>query len=228
MTTSTQAPAAVGERRDVARWLHVAIAAVAAAGLVIQLALLFAGGEDVNSGSGAAAVPLGTRLLRFFSYFTIQSNILVLVVSILLALRPGRDGAFWRTVRLDALLGIVITGIVYATILAPLAHFEGTALLATVLLHYVSPWLFLACWLLVGPRPRIGWITVAAAFAWPAAWIAYTLIHGAISGWYPYPFLNVTQLGFPIALRNIVIILLAAAVIAVIFRLLDRLPSLDR
>jgi hypothetical protein len=214
-------------RRALARWLHLAVAAVAAAGLVIQLVLLFAGGADVNSGTSAAVVPPGVRLLRFFSYFTIQSNILVLVAAILLAVRRGRDGTVWRVLQLDALLAIVITGIVYATILAPLVHLEGTAFLATVLLHYVSPWLFLAIWLLVGPRPRITWSTVAAAFLWPVAWIAYTLIHGAISGWYPYPFLNAATLGYPIALRNIAGVLVAAAVLAVVFHLLDRLPTFD-
>lgn len=225
--TSAQAVDA-GERRDVARWLHVAVGAVAAAGPVIQLVLLFAGGEDANSGTSAAAVPIGLRLLRFFSYFTIQSNILVLIAAILLALRPHRDGVVWRVLQLDALLAIVITGIMFATILAPLVQLEGTAFLATVLMHYVSPWLFLASWLLVGPRPRIGWNTVLAAFIWPVAWIAYTLIHGAISGWWPYPFLNATTLGYPVALRNIGFVLVAAIVLAVAFRLLDRLPAITR
>ncbi|GAB3753704.1 Pr6Pr family membrane protein [Microlunatus parietis] len=218
----------VGDQRVVARWGHGLAAAVAGAGLVIQLGLLFAGGSDVNSGADSGTIPLGVRLLRFFSYFTIQSNIVVLVAAILLALRPARDGTIWRIVRLDSLLGIVTTGIVYATILAPLVHLEGTAFVATFLLHYLSPWLFLACWIVAGPRPRITWGTVAGAFVWPVAWIAYTLIHGAITNWYPYPFLNVAALGFPTAFRNIVVILVAAGVLAVIFRLLDRLPAFNR
>lgn len=219
---------AIGDQRIVARWTHVVAAAVAGAGLLIQLGILFSGGSDVNSGASSATLPLGVRLLRFFSYFTIQSNIVVLVAAVLLALRPGRDGSIWRIVRLDSLLGIVTTGIVYAVILAPLVRLEGIAFVATFLLHYLSPWLFLACWIVVGPRPRITWATVGGAFVWPVAWIAYTLIHGAISNWYPYPFLNVANLGYPVAARNIVIILIAAGVLAVLFRLLDRLPALNR
>lgn len=223
------APAGViADQRVVTRWSHALAAAVAGAGLVIQLGLLFAGGSDVNSGTDSSQVPIGVRLLRFFSYFTIQSNIVVLVAAVLLALRPTRDGRIWRIVRLDSLLGIVTTGIVYATILAPLVQLDGLANTATILLHYLSPWLFLACWVVVGPRPRIGWGTVAGAFLWPVAWIAYTLIHGAITDWYPYPFLDVAELGPPTAARNIVVILLAAGVLAVIFRLLDRLPALNR
>jgi len=201
---------------------------VPAAGLVLTLVLLVTNGADVNSADAGTAPPVGVRLVRFFSYFTVQSNILVLIASIVLIRRPARDGIIWRVVRLDSLLAIMITGIVYATILAPLVEDQGSfaATLANALLHYICPWLTLLVWLLVGPRPRVSWATVAAAFIWPAAWIAYTLIHGAISGWYPYPFLDVGQIGYLTAVRNIIAILVGAGVIAVIFRFLDRLPSL--
>ena len=38
----------------------------------------------------------------------------------------------------------------------------------------------------------------------PLAYLAWTLLHGAVSGWYPYPFLDVSELGYPRALLNIV------------------------
>lgn len=190
--------------------------------------LLFSGGADVNSGTNGDTIPLATRLVRLFSYFTIQSNIVALVVALLIARRPDRDGPVWRVARLDSLLGIVITGIVFATILAPLVHLEGAAFTATVLLHYLTPWLFLLGWILFGPRPRISWRTVLAAFIWPVAWIGYTLIHGGATNWYPYQFLDADHLGYPIALRNIAAILVMAAVFAVIFRLVDRFADLRR
>jgi len=215
-------------QRPVFRVVHGVVAVVPAVGLVLSLVLLLLSGADVNSGEGSTVAPLGVRLIRFFSYFTIQSNILILIASIVLMLRPTRDGTIWRIVRLDSLLAIVITGLVYATLLAPLVEDRGStaSVIANALLHYICPWLSLVVWLVVGPRPRISWATVAAAFIWPAAWIAYTLIHGAISGWYPYPFLDVGQLGYPIAVRNIFAILVGAGVMALIFRLLDRLPTL--
>ncbi len=42
----------------------------------------------------------------------------LLIAAALLAVRPSRDGTVWRVLRLYALLAIVITGIVYGTILA--------------------------------------------------------------------------------------------------------------
>jgi hypothetical protein len=45
--------------------------------------------------------------------------------------------------------------------------------------------------------------------SFPLAYLAWTLLHGAASGWYPYPFLDVSELGYPRALINIVGLALA-------------------
>lgn len=50
-------------------------------------------------------------------------------------------------------------------------------------------------WLVAGPRPRAPWRDALTALAWPVAWLAWTLVVGAVSGWYPYPFLDVGATG---------------------------------
>ncbi|MET8471911.1 Pr6Pr family membrane protein [Streptomyces sp. NPDC006422] len=191
--------------------------------LVTQLVLVFTGGSAAGAGDTTRdQADALTRLVRMLSYFTIQSNILVLVCAVTLVLRPGRDGPLWRVLRLDALLGITITGLVFAIVLAPQIHLEGVSLWITVGLHYVAPPMTLVGWLLFGPRGRIDGASVAWAFVWPAAWIAYTLVHGAVTDWYPYPFLDVQARGYGVALRNIVGVLLVAAVLAWLLAWIDR------
>jgi hypothetical protein len=170
--------------------------------------------------------PVLTRVIRFFSYFTIQSNVLVLALAVTLARAPDRDGDRWRVLRLDALLGITITGLVYAVVLAPTLHPEGLGWWTNAGLHYVSPVATLALWLFAGPRPRVAGATVARALAWPVLWIGYTLAHGAVSGWYPYPFLDVSDLGYAVALRNLGFVVLLALLFLLAFRTVDRrLPA---
>lgn len=149
---------------------------------------------------------------------------MILAALITLSVRPRRDGPLWRILRLDALLGIVITGLVFALVLSKVVHPVGLAAVANAGLHYVAPWAGLLGWLLFGPRARLDARTIALSFVWPVAWIVYTFIHGALSHWYPYPFLDAGQLGFSIALRNTMFVVVVAAIMIVVLKLLDRLP----
>ena len=129
-------------------------------------------------------------------------------------------------VRLDGLVGIVVTGLVFVTVLAATIHPTGADWWANAGLHYVSPTATLLGWLLFGPRPRITWSTVGWALAWPVAWLGYTFAHGAVSHWYPYPFLDVTALGYVPALRNTGAVVLLAFGLLTLARWLDgRLPA---
>jgi hypothetical protein len=202
-------------RARLSRAWHGVLVLVVAASLVIQIVLSVRGGPD-------AAPALSTRLVRLASYFTIQSNVLVLVTAVAIVLRPDTDGRLWRVLRLDAVLGILITGIVYATVLAGLNDPQGAAAFANAGFHYFSPWWALAGWLLFGPRPRIDRGTLGRAVLWPVLWIGYTLAHGAASGWYPYPFTDVAELGYPTVLVNLAVILLITVALAALLRALDR------
>lgn len=197
-----------------ARAWHAVLAGVIVVALIVQLSVTVSG---VSS-----QVSLATRLVRLFSYFTIQSNLLVAAAAISLAIDPQRDGKWWRVLRLDGLLGIATTGLVYHIVLASISKATGLALLASDGFHYVSPWMALVGWLLFGPRPRIGWSTVALSLIWPAAWLAYTFMHGAFSGWYPYPFLNAAQIGYPAALTNTAAVLVGACLVVLVFMAVDR------
>jgi hypothetical protein len=206
-------------------WFGV-LAFVIVASLVIQIVILATGGVDANSGDAAAQVAVGTRFVRLFSFFTIESNLFVLGVSLTLLRNPFRDGRWWRVVHLDALLGIVITGIVFDTVLAKIVHPTGWAAVANFGFHYFSPWFALLGWLLFGPRPRVTWAAIPWAFVWPIAWIAYTFVRGAIVHWYPYPFLDADVHSFWPALANTSLVVVLGIVLALVFRLLDRIPTL--
>ncbi len=219
MTAPVRVPARV---RRASRLWHLVIAVDIVVALVIQIALVLTGGPDPNTGETVADVGTVTRLVQTVSFFTIQSNILTLIVAVALVVDPDRDGRFWRVLRLDALLGITITGLVFDTILIHYVHPAGWQLVATIGFHYVAPWATLLGWLLFGPRPRIDRATMLWACVWPAAWIAYTFVRGAVIDWYPYPFLDVQEIGAVAAARNTLVIVVLAALLVLVFRLLDR------
>jgi uncharacterized membrane protein len=163
------------------------------------------------------------RLLRVFSFFTIQSNVLVGLTSAQLALRPDRDGRVWRVLRLDGLVGIAVTGIVYSTVLARIHEPKGWEQVSTnFVFHYAVPVLAVLGWLLFGPRPRIDARVVAWSLVWPLAWFAYTLVHGRISKWYPYPFVDVATHGYARVVVNALLVTVVLAAVSAVYAFGDR------
>jgi len=192
--------------------------------MVVQLAMvarLHAAPHDVTAGVVAGATA-PARFLRLLSFFTIQSNLLVGITSAQLAFDPSRDGRIWRVARLDALVGIAVTGIVYSTVLARIHEPKGWEQVTTnTLFHYITPIAAVLGWLLFGPRPRMDRTTVLAALAWPTAWFAYTLARGTSDRWYPYPFVDVVSHGYARVLLNAVLVTLVLGAVSALFWFAD-------
>lgn len=211
-----------------ARAWHAVIAVGVLFAVIVQLTLVIRG-VNVLVEEGGRVAGVGERILRFFSYFTVQSNLLCLVTSAGLAIRPARDGRLWRVARLDALVGITVTIIVFILFLAPLLDLSGLAWLTNLIFHYLVPIAMVLGWLLFGPRPRVDTRTLLLSLIWPVAYIVYVGILGAITGWYPYPFTDVGQLGYATVLRNGVLVVVLILVVGAIYKVLDgRLPRRER
>ena len=202
-----------------ARAVHTVTAAVAIGALVLQTVLVVTGDSVLAE---TQVPPLMTRLGRLVSYFTIQSNLLVAVTAVQLARDPFRDGRWWRPVRAAALVGITVTGLVHFALLRPLLDLHGASWAADKLLHMVVPLAAVVAWVVAGPRPRAPWRQAVPALAWPVAWLAWTLAVGAVSGWYPYPFLDVGAEGAGAVAAT------CAGVTVLFLALLAALSRLDR
>jgi hypothetical protein len=181
--------------------LRVAIALLAAAAITYQLARLQ--GHSSFRGPG-----------NFFSFFTIQSNILAATALVLAALvrRDERSLAF-DAARTAATFYIAITGVVFAALLSGMQEQLDTHNpFANSVLHYVIPAAAALDWLVDPPRHRLGTKVALGWLAYPAAWFAYTLVRGAAVGWYPYPFVDVSQHGYGRVIANGLVFLGAFAV----------------
>ena len=171
---------------------HGVTCAIAVFALVTQTVLAIQGARVLVDQDPPSLLE---RMIRLVGYFTIQSNVLVAATAFTLLLDPARDGRVWRVVRVAAVVGITITGIVHWFLLRPLLDLVGWSYLCDLLLHVVVPLLAVVGWLLFGPRPRVTLRDVLLALIWPVAWLAYTLVRGMVTGYYPYPFLDVQRLG---------------------------------
>jgi len=178
--------------RTAARFWHGATLGIGLFALVVQVILVVSGASVLVEDEPPT---LGERMVRLVGYFTIQANGLVAVTAFTLVRDPARDGRVWRVIRLAAVVGITATMIIHWFFLRPLLDLAGWSYVCDLLLHVVVPLLAVLGWLFFGPRPRVTITVVLLGLIWPAAWLAYTLIRGAATGWYPYPFLNLDLLG---------------------------------
>lgn len=198
---------------------HVALATVVGLGLTLQLILVTSGASVLISDRQPG---LGERLFHLVSYFTIQSNALVLLTSLMLIRRPRIDVWWWRVLRLDALVGIVVTGLVHFFLLRPLLALTGWTYVGDFLVHVVSPLLMLVGWLLLGPRPRVDARTFGLAWIWPLLWLVGTLVTGLVTDWYPYPFLDLGALGVARVVGTCLGVAILFGVLAALAWLADR------
>jgi uncharacterized membrane protein len=202
-----------------ARALHAVTAVVALAALVLQLVQVVKGSVVLVDAHPPGLVD---RLLRFVAYFTIQSNVLVLVTAAQLARDPARDGRWWRVVRTAAISGIGVTGLVHWFLLRKLLDLHGADYVADRLLHLVVPILAVLGWLVLGPRPRSGWGECLRAALWPVGWLVVVLAQAGATGWYPYPFLDHATHGWGRVLVVCVGILVLFFAIFAVLREVDR------
>nr|WP_322625789.1 Pr6Pr family membrane protein [uncultured Flavobacterium sp.] len=158
-------------------------------------------------------VELAESLIRFFSYFTILTNLAVALLFGLLAL--GKQFAYkWLT---PVTVYILVVGLVYQVALRHVWHPQGLQKIVDELLHSVVPFMAVVYWGYCAGRLRFCWSNLVTYLIYPAVYCAYILVRGCFSGFYPYYFMNVSVLGGITVTINSFIILLVFVVLSCLF-----------
>lgn len=162
---------------------------------------LFAGLRLAAAAAGTAAI-VATLIdtasratinpFNFFGFFTIQSNIIwivVMLVTAVLELNGRTQSTRLAVSRGSATTYIILVGAVYNTLLAGQ---EGgvTLVWANAVLHIVLPIYGFLDWLVIADRPGLAWKWIWVSLLYPAVWMVIVLIRGATDGWVPYPFFD--------------------------------------
>jgi hypothetical protein len=160
---------------------------------------------------------LKDSISNFFSYFTILSNLLVALSLTVVILDPktkiGKIFSLSTTSSAIALY-ILIVGLVYNLVLRGIWDPKGWQLVADNLLHVAVPVLYFIYWLIFIPKGTLNWKDGIAWTYFPLAYLAYSLIRGHFTAWYPYPFLNVIELGYQQVFINAVFVVIAFVILS--------------
>jgi hypothetical protein len=162
--------------RTVGSVLRLAMAAAVVAAIVTQL---------------ANTISIGNSVVNFFSFFTIQSNIIgvAAVTTAALAGPAVRTRVWLSQLRGAATLYMGITGMIFSLLLSG-ADVQTPIPWVNSVLHYVFPLFIVIDWLVDRSVRPLSFRQGLIFLAYPVAYGAYALIRGPIVDWYPYPFLD--------------------------------------
>jgi hypothetical protein len=171
------------------------IAVCAWAGLALQTHVTM----TVRLPAGAGLVDAAVHLS---SFFTIWTN-LVLAIAMTASAACARLGAS----PYGALTTyIVAVGLIYWLVLSRQWQLSGLPLLADSLLHYIGPSLTAVFWVTCAPKAPLHWRDPLVWMAFPLTYGVVAMVRGAFTGIYPYPFLQVPEIGMGQALINLVLL----------------------
>lgn len=168
----------------------------------------------------------GTRLIHFqainfFSFFTIESNILACMAFLLGAffILRYKQPAWFDQLRGAITVYMVTTGLVYAVLLSGNeVALQTTLPWVNTIVHQVMPIAVLADWIVMRPKQRITQKQLLAWLLFPVVYVNYSLLRGPHAQWYPYPFLDPRPHGYLMVLAYSIGIAIAITALAYLVR----------
>lgn len=182
------------------RAVMAVLALVAAAALATRPALY-----AQLLGPGAGAAQIAWTMAGFFTLWAALAAAVVLGRAAITGRAPG-DQALSALV-----LALGLVGAIYHLALADLWTLSGIHRWADAALHSVLPAGTALVWLARAGRMRLRPADPLRWLAWPALYAAYALLRGALTGGYPYPFLDPAAGGWLSVLCGMAAIALAGA-----------------
>lgn len=137
-------------------------------------------------------------IIHFYSYFTIIINTILAVLLLLYYLKPESKLSIWfikPQVSAGLANYILIVGAVYYALLFNPAKPFTAEVLASHLLHSVTPISYLIIWFRDLRGEQLKYSQAVKWLMFPLAYFSYVLIRGLIVNKYPYFFIDVVKYG---------------------------------
>lgn len=200
----------------------ILLATIAWLAVIVQIILAVKTG--IGNGQSAIAGVVNT-----LSYFTILTNLLVAFVCTASVLHGESDNFLTLPSTQSAVaVYIFIVGLTYSLLLRSIWEPTGLSAVLDIALHDVTPVLYVLYWFFFVPKGTLRWSQPIYWLIYPVLYIIYCIVRGAITGLYPYYFVDVTLLGYPRALTNTVLLLLGFWAVSLIAVAMDRFVGRSR
>jgi len=169
-------------------------------------------------------------IIKFFTFFTILTNIIVAITfsSIYFKINRALKNFFSQPKVLTAVtVYITIVGLVYNLILRFTWQPQGLQMIVDELLHTVIPIYFIIFWLKFVSKEELEWKNIFPWLLYPFIYLLYIMIWGHFINQYPYPFINVMELGYEKVLINSILLFITFLIMSLLFVGIGKLMSFN-
>ena len=160
--------------------------------------------------TGADASAVAWRMLGSFTVLGNLATVLIMLRAVIRRKIRARRAAMITVV-------MVVIGLSYHLLLAGIWAHQGPAWWADQGLHTAVPVLIVLWWLTFAPKGGLKWYDAVKWLIWPVLYVDYALVRGLVSGFYPYPFLDISVLGVAQVMINVGILLAVSLALGLLF-----------
>jgi len=162
--------------------------------------------------------------IRFFSYFTILTNIIVAYYFTLQLFRNSEKTENSGIITAITVY-ILVVGLIYQLILRSAWNPVGMQKIVDELLHSIIPFLALLYWIFIANKKDLSYKLIPKWTIYPLLYLVFILTRGSFAGFYPYPFVDVVKFGYSQVFINSLYILIFFIVLSVVFIIVGKALS---
>lgn len=200
-------------------WAGIAVGCI---GLALDFWVIFPSVTTITAENPVArSVP--DTLVYFWTFFTHLTNLWLVLTYLAMVSGVGWLGGFRRPlIMASAAAFITLVMLYYHFMLAPTLRMEGALLIATWLLHYVAPLLYLGWWALLAPHGGLQLRRIPLMLLPGIGYVAWVLLRGTVVHEYPYDILDADKFGYGGVAIGVAVLLAAVTVFSVLIVMADR------
>ncbi len=166
------------------------------------------------------------NIANTMSYFTVLTNLLIAMsLSVTILFPETKIGHFFvkPLVQSSLTANIIIVCVIYNFALRSVWIQPVPEFIYNNILHVLTPILYLLRWIIYVPKGKLLWSDSIKSLIYPFTYLIYTLIRGGLVNWYPYFFIDLRELNYLEAGKNIVWVLILFLITGIIMIFIDKI-----
>ena len=195
---------------------------------IIALFSIFAVIMQFNLMLANRVTVISETVVRFFSFFTILTNTIVAgYFSFITYYAFKSNKTIMKSPGILTAITVYITavGLVYQIILRFTWNPTGMQKIVDEMLHTIIPLLVIIYWYINRKNDTLKYSQIWKWLLFPSVYIVFILIRGHFSNYYPYPFINVTAIGYQKVILNSLVMTFLFVFISILFIWITRLTK---